>query len=185
MTLTKEQRMKVSENIGLVHKVIHDKLQPPYQAGIYGYDDLFQIGSVGLCKAAATDKGGTFSTYAYRLIWNAICDALIYATRRQEKETSFDVTPFVAAEQEMPEELADLRIDIEKALAAARLEAPPSTVKGIDAICLMAEGYTSREIGERMGASDKLVCAWVSKARKFLKERLDIQQIKAAYPMVF
>ena len=25
-------------------------------------DDLFQIGCIGLCKAAATDKGGCFST---------------------------------------------------------------------------------------------------------------------------
>lgn len=40
------------------------------------YDDIFRIGCIGLCKAAATDKGGTFFTYAYRLIWNEICDAL-------------------------------------------------------------------------------------------------------------
>ena len=45
-------------------------------------DDLFQIGCIGLCKAAATDKGGCFSTYAYRLIWNEICTALILAPGR-------------------------------------------------------------------------------------------------------
>ena len=61
-------------------------------------DDLFQIGCIGLCKAAATDKGGTFSTYAYRLIWNEICDALIYSTRRQAAEFSSDMIPLVAEE---------------------------------------------------------------------------------------
>ena len=38
--------------------------------GIHTYDDLFQIGCVGLCKAADTYKAGkaSFSTYAYMLI---------------------------------------------------------------------------------------------------------------------
>lgn len=68
MILTGKEQEKVAKNIGLIHRVIQDKLQPPYQVGMYSYEDLFQIGSIGLCKAAATDKGGTFSTYAYRLI---------------------------------------------------------------------------------------------------------------------
>ena len=78
---------------------------------IYSHDDLYQIGCIGLCKAAATDKGGCFSTYAYRLIWNEICDA------------------------------------------------QPSILRGIRALILMSKGYTSREIGEKMNASAKLVCA--------------------------
>lgn len=174
MMLSEKCQRKVEENIGLVHGVLHDRLHPPYQVGMYSYDDLFQIGCIGLCKAAATDKGGTFSTYAYRLIWNEICDAMIYAARRQANESACDVTPFVAAEQAVPEELSVFYIDIEKVLAAAKAEAPPSTGKGIDAMCMMADGYTSREIGEKMDASDRLVCAWVSKARKFLKDRPEI-----------
>lgn len=181
MVLSESCQRKVEGNIGLVHGVLHDKLHPPYQVGMYSYDDLFQIGCIGLCKAVATDRGGTFSTYAYRLIWNEICDAVIYAARRQAKESVCDVTPFVAAEQEVSEELSVFHIDIEKALAAAKKEAPPSTAKGIDAICMMANGYTSREIGGEMDASDRLVCAWVSKARKFLKSRLEIMEIKDAY----
>lgn len=42
---------------------------------------------------------------------------------------------------------------------------------------LMSQGYTSSEIGERMGASAKLVCAWVSKARKFLKACPEMETI--------
>ena len=143
MKLSEERPQKVEENLGLVHKVINDKVHGPYQLGIYSREDLFQIGCIGLCKAVATDKGGNFSTYAYRLIWNQICDALIYSTRRQANEVTYD-------------------------------EAPPSTVKGIEAIRLMADGYTCREIGEQMGASDKVVAAWISKARKFLKARKDV-----------
>ena len=86
MTLTDDQRKIVEENLGLVGKVIKDRVHGINQMGIFDYHDLFQIGSIGLCKAAATDKGGNFSTYAYRLIWNEICDALIYATKRQSTE---------------------------------------------------------------------------------------------------
>ncbi len=147
------------------------------QWGFYTYDDLFQIGCVGLCKAAATDKGGTFSTYAYRLIWHEICDALIQSTKRYSDEITADVTPYKKVETENGEFLSGLRIDLFQALSSARREAPPSTAKGIDAMVMMSQGYTSSEIGERMGASAKLVCAWVSKARKFLKERPETEAI--------
>ena len=181
MLLTTQQQRKVEDNVSLVHRVIHDKIHAPYQIGIYGYDDFFQIGCIGLCKAAATDKGGTFSTYAYRLIWNEICDALISATRRQANETACDAFPYIPAEQEVSEEQLDVRIDLERALKQAKAEAPPSTVKGMEAMEQMAQGYTSREIGERMGASDKLVCAWVSKARKYLRSRPEGQALAAVY----
>ena len=85
-----EECMNGTAYIRLVQKVINDKIHGPYQLGIYTYDDIFQIGCIGLCKAAATDKGGTFSTYAYRLIWNEVCDALIYSTKRHATEFSSD-----------------------------------------------------------------------------------------------
>lgn len=175
MTLTLEQQKKVEENMGLVGKVIQDKVHGPYQFGIYSRDDLFQIGCIGLCKAAATDRGGRFSTYAYRLIWNEICDALIYSSRRRDMEVFGDDLPFPA--EEPSEELPELRMDLYDALEQAGAEAPPSTAKGIRAMVLMSRGYTSREIGEKMDASAKLVCAWVSKARKFLRDRPELRSL--------
>ena len=67
--LTKEQRIKVEENMGLVGKVIKDCVHTLGAGSMFGYDDLFQIGCLGLCKAAQTDKPGhtvAFSTYASR-----------------------------------------------------------------------------------------------------------------------
>ena len=108
MTLTAIQQRKVEENMGLVHQVIKDKVHGYNQWGFYTYDDLFQIGCVGLCKAAATDKGGTFSTYAYRLIWHEICDALIQSTKRYSDEITADVTPYKKVETENGEFLSGL-----------------------------------------------------------------------------
>ena len=68
-------------------------------------------------------------------------------------------------------------MDLSQALSSARKDATPSTAKGIDALILMSQGYTSSEIGERMGSSAKIMCAWVSKARKFLKARPEMEAI--------
>ena len=46
---------------------------------------------------------------------------------------------------------------------------------------LMEKGYTSREIGDRLGVKANLVCAWVSKARKYLRELTELQQIAEEY----
>ena len=55
MQLTEEQRVIAEENMGLVGKVIGDKVRSLNQGINYSYDDLFQIGCIGLCKAAASD----------------------------------------------------------------------------------------------------------------------------------
>ena len=171
MKLTNDQQRIANENIGLVGKVIKDKVHGVDQLGIYSYDDLFQIGSIGLCKAAYSDKGGCFSTYAYRLIWNEICSALIYATRRSNMETITDQEIYPDLPHEMDiDQVSDINAVLDRALQETR----GVTAKGIEALRLSAEGYTSREIGVRMGTSPNNVTAWISKARKFLKARPEI-----------
>ena len=141
MTLTQPQQRKVEQNLGLVGKVIKDKVHNPGQNSIYSYDDLYQIGCIGLCKAAYSDKGGCFSTYAYRLIWNEICTALIYANRRAAKEC--ELIPEVLGKEDSLDEHHELSMILD------RLEANASEAmaKGIRAIRLSAEGYSHAEIG--------------------------------------
>lgn len=179
MKLTKEQQKKVEENMGLVYKVLGDKLGGQQAVGCHTREDLFQIGCIGLCKAVASDKGGTFSTYAYKLIWHEICDALNYANRRRVEVVQEE--PYVEIPVQPEEKLAELRLDMFSVIGAARRTAPPSTIKGLDAMLLMARGYTCREIGEKLGASDNLVTAWVSKARKYLKGRAQTAAVMEDY----
>ena len=105
MKLNHVQSILVTQNLKLVHKVIHDKVHNPHQLGIFAYDDLFQIGCIGLCKAAVTDKGGVFSTYAYRLIWHEICSALEYASVRSVRESLMEPSEMVqpGAISELPD----------------------------------------------------------------------------------
>lgn len=79
------------------------------------------------------------------------------------------------------ERWAEIDFDVVRELISAKAEAPPHVIKGIDAMLLMAKGYTCREIGERMGASDNLVSAYVSKARKYLKGRPKSAQMMEIY----
>ena len=48
---------------------------------VYDYDDLKQIGYMGLCKAVLTDKPGRgeFSTYAYIVIRNELYSGVLMA----------------------------------------------------------------------------------------------------------
>lgn len=169
MKLTVQQQKLVEDNIGLVGKVIKDKVHGVNQMGFYTYDDIFQIGCIGLSKAAATDKGGVFSTYAYRLIWNEICDALIYASRRVSKEELTDDFTSVR-KSEMSAQFNDTGIEIYDIINKAKSKASPSVAMGIDALLLMNKGNTAKEIGKQFNKTANTITAVVSKAKKYLRE---------------
>lgn len=169
MTLAPEQQRVVEENMGLVGKVIKDKVHGLGQSGGYSYDDLFQIGCIGLCKAAATDKGGCFSTYAYRLIWNEICDELIRATRLKQREQVTDTIGILKdTERHQSNPLAGS--DLRHTLAQAKGKAKGTTAKGIFCLELTIQGYSSQEIGAIVNAAPATVRMWMTKARRFLND---------------
>ena len=173
-----ERNRTIEDNMGLVGKVIKDKVRDVHRIGIYAPDDLFQIGCIGLCKAADTYRPGRgrFSTYAYVLIRNEIFDAIEYATLRRNCEDIVD--PSLLEQANAQESLPEIQYGLERMLDEAQAHAGGVTAKGIEAIRLLAEGYTHREIGERMGgASANNVTAWVAKARKHLKRRPDIAEL--------
>lgn len=164
MKLTAEQQRKAEENMGLVGKVIADKVHGS-RFGSFTREDLFQIGCIGLCKAAATDRGGCFSTYAYRLIWNEICTALIQATRRSaEQPMELPVLEIRGAEESLTSTL-----ELEDLLERGERAAKGVVKKGFQALGLRLKGYSTREIGELLGAPDNHVTAWEAKVRKYLR----------------
>lgn len=168
MKLTDNQERILKDNMGLVGKVIKDKVHNPNDIPGYAYEDLFQIGLIGLYKAVATDKGGTFSTYAYRLIWNEICDALIHSSRKYSKEESTDDVKQAIMSGTYETDTYD-KVEIYNILNKAKSSAPPSTAMGIDALILSSRGYTAKDIGKHYGKSANTITALISKARKHLK----------------
>lgn len=187
MHLSREQQQLVEDNLALVRKVISDKVHGAGSIGIFTYEDLYQIGCIGLCKAAYNDKyqyaynqenayseeKPCFSTYAYRLIWNEICTMLAYATKvRAESVIDPDDVITSVEMTGIDEDIADadFRAALECVLDSASKSVTGVTAKGIQALKYMAQGYTSTEIANMMGgASCHHVTAWISKARKYLQ----------------
>ena len=171
LSLTEKQRVKVEENMGLVGKVIGDCVHTLDKGCIYDYDDLFQIGCIGLCKAAQTDQSGhkgAFSTYAYCLIRNEIYTQLEYATRRgREQATDPKELPCAALDEDL--ETRESCRELMGLLDQAEATATGTTAKGIRAIRMRIDGYSSKEIGELLGAPANHVTAWVSKARNHIR----------------
>ena len=171
MPLNREQQVMAEENMGLVGKVIKENVHDISHIGLFTYQDIFQIGCVGLSKAAEKYRPGKnkFSTYAYIAIRNEIYNALDYATVRRRNEVVTDAESINSLIMAV-DDYNTLTTDIDSLLEAARSRAAGVTAKGIDAIRLLADGYSNREIGELMGGvSANNITAWVSKARAFLK----------------
>lgn len=172
MQLNAQQQKIVEDNLGLVGKVIRDKVHGLGQAEMMEYDDLFQIGSIGLCKAAATDKGGSsFSTYAYRLIWNEICDALVKQSRIQKREQN--------REEEQSDAASDMaeQWELREMLSKAESSADGAAARGIHALKLSTLGYSSQEIADLMQAQPGTVRLWMTKARRFLRANLEMGDV--------
>ena len=180
MTLTVEQQHMVEENMGLVRAVLSRCVNSPGSIGIYSYEDLFQIGCMGLCEAAIQYRPGraAFSTYAYAAIRNRIYNALTYATYRREKEklSDFPIEPAAAVSMDDSESH-----EMHSALLEARERLTGVARKGVDAMLYMSEGFTCREIGEKYGTSANSVTAWVSKARKALKLDAEFMRFAAGF----
>ena len=178
MQLTPAQQQLVEANMGLVHKVLADRIHPrAWEQSVYSYEDYRQIGYVGLCKAAASYKPGgkaKFSTVAYVYIRNEIYMAIEYATIRRREITVEEV--FASDEHQ--------RFDTPEAMGLDRIvnDAQKMTDgvlrKGITALKLRTQGYTAKEIGERMHAPANHVTAWISRARKYLLSNPAIAELK-------
>ena len=177
--MTPEQQKIVETNMGLVGKVIKEKVHRLGQPGTPSYEDLFQTGCVGLCKAVMTDKGGCFSTYAYRLIWNEICDELIRNNRLVLNEQSTDAADILSEPTSSYQDSLAASA-LRYAIRQAKAKAHGGTARGIQCLELTVQGYSSKEIGTIVGADPGTVRMWMTRARKYLKSLPEIQMFE--YP---
>jgi len=87
MKLTDEQRAMVESNLPLVHIIMKDKCG---KISNQDYMDIYQIGVVGLCKAAGYYKpeyNVKFTTFATRCVINEI----YMFFRKQNRVKTFEV----------------------------------------------------------------------------------------------
>ena len=144
---------------------------------IYGleYDDLYQIGAIGLCKAAMQYRPvseASFGTYAFRVVKNTLLDYLRNLTMKQSAQQDFMEEADVYWErQQTAEPAAEV---YEKSLLQALEESKErysgTARKGIEAIELRLQGYSGKDIAQRYSVNANYITACISRAQKYLKK---------------
>lgn len=176
--MTEQECALVEAHMALVETVIqrHITVRPDIPG--LEHDDLFQVGSLALCRAAQRYDGRCqFSTFAYTVVKNALLDHCRSMTGKvshavslgpSEEEEGTSLLDRIADSQSVPD-TAEAH-ELQKALAKAGKRYRGVARKGIQALEMQVYGYTTREIAELYGVRSNVVAAWVSRARKMLKK---------------
>ena len=173
-SLSDEQRKLVENNLAVIDQVIRRKISMNREIPGMEYDDLYQIGAIGLCKAATKyqkRENATFETYAFQVIKNELLDHIRCVLRKEEARSRFISDEEVYLRQvqsrqiELPlNESSPIDILLEK-----RNDVSETTRKGIDAMVLQMQGYSGTDIAKKYDEKPNYIAACISRARKYLQ----------------
>lgn len=182
--MTEFENRLVIENLDLVDKVICTRITWRASSVLMTYEDLQAVGREALCRAAMhyNPQSGPFAPFARKCIYNAVIDHCRNenAVRRMtggsgDNEYGLDLID-KAGTRDSGGGLAD-------ALAARHLlnrykkKYTGISKLGVEAIEMKLLGFSSREIANKYGTSVSNVNAWISRARKKMKQEEEIQEL--------
>lgn len=180
--MTDIERKLTEDHLSIVAKVIQTLTCGCRYVSYDERQDLLQIGNLALCKAAMNYDGNRpFGTYAKVVIRNAIYDYW----RSLQKERTYTCSMDAIADNETDTSYQQLLADtsslqnweqehnlrsIYEYLQTLQNVNCTTIKKGIQALLLQQNGYTSQEISKHYGVPASHVRAWKSKARKYLQQ---------------
>lgn len=180
--MTDIERKLTEDHLSTVAKVIQTLTCGCRYVSYDERQDLLQIGNLALCKAAMNYDGNRpFETYAKVVIRNAIYDYW----RSLQKERTYACSMDAIADNETDTSYQQLLADtsslqnleqehnlrsIYEYLQTLQNVNCTTIKKGIQALLLQQNGYTSQEISKHYGVPASYVRAWKSKARKYLQQ---------------
>ena len=180
--MTDIERKLTEDHLPIVAKVIQTLNCSCRYVSYDERQDLLQIGNLALCKAAMNYDGSRpFETYAKVVIRNAIYDYW----RSLQKERTYTCSMDAIADNETDTSYQQLLADtsslqnleqehnlrsIYEYLQTLQNVNCTTIKKGIQALLLQQNGYTSQEISKHYGVPASHVRAWKSKARKYLQQ---------------
>ena len=173
MKLTEKQQQLVEDNIKLVGFVIK-KSGIKFNNYKIEYEDLYQIGCLGLCRAVETfdpEYGSTFSTYAYIVIRNEILRELV---RINKIPGTVDLSLYEEdiMSVDVPEDKVVAHLYSEEIMSTVRKayeEASEAKKKYIDVLLLRIQGFKNTEIAQMINWSPETVSKAEIRAKKYLK----------------
>ena len=176
--MTEQECSLVEAHMALVETVIRRHITVRPEIPGLEHDDLSQVGSLALCRAAQRYDGRCpFSTFAYTVVKNALLDhcrsimgkaSRTIALDQTDDEDGGSLLDRIADRQSVPDTV-EAR-DLLRALAKARKQYRGVARKGVQALEMQVYGYTTREIAKLYGVRSNVVAAWVSRARQMLKK---------------
>lgn len=180
--MTDIERKLTEDHLSIVAKVIQTLTCGCRYVSYDERQDLLQIGNLALCKAAMNYDGNRpFETYAKVVIRNAIYDYW----RSLQKERTYTCSMDAIADNETDTSYQQLLADtsslqnweqehnlrsIYEYLQTLQNVNCTTIKKGIQALLLQQNGYTSQEISKHYGVPASHVRAWKSNARKYLQQ---------------
>lgn len=180
--MTDIERKLTEDHLSIVAKVIQTLTCGCRYVSYDERQDLLQIGNLALCKAAMNYDGNRpFETYAKVVIRNAIYDywrslqkertytCSMDAIADNETDTSYQQILANTSSLQNLEQEHNLR-SIYEYLQTLQNVNCTTIKKGIQALLLQQNGYTSQEISKHYGVPASHVRAWKSKARKYLQQ---------------
>lgn len=180
--MTDIERKLTEDHLPIVAKVIQTLTCSCRYVSYDERQDLLQIGNLALCKAAMNYDGSRpFETYAKVVIRNAIYDywrslqkertdtCSMDAIADNETDTSYQQLLADTSSLQNLEQEHNLR-SIYEYLQTLQNVNCTTIKKGIQALLLQQNGYTSQEISKHYGVPASHVRAWKSKARKYLQQ---------------
>lgn len=180
--MTDIERKLTEDHLSTVAKVIQTLTCGCRYVSYDERQDLLQIGNLALCKAAMNYDGNRpFETYAKVVIRNAIYDywrslqkertytCSMDAITDNETDTSYQQLLADTSSLQNLEQEHNLR-SIYEYLQTLQNVNCTTIKKGIQALLLQQNGYTSQEISKHYGVPASYVRAWKSKARKYLQQ---------------
>ena len=180
--MTDIERKLTEDHLSIVAKVIQTLTCGCRYVSYDERQDLLQIGNLALCKAAMNYDGNRpFETYAKVVIRNAIYDYWRSLQKERTHTCSMDAIADNETDTSYQQLLADtsslqnweqehnLR-SIYEYLQTLQNVNCTTIKKGIQALLLQQNGYTSQEISKHYGVPASHVRAWKSKARKYLQQ---------------
>jgi len=180
--LNDAQRQLVADHIHIVKWAIYDHIEVNENLYGFGYDDLFQEGCLCLCKAAATyvSESAQFDTYAQVVVRNGLLTYCKKMCRIQKPLINLIDVPLdpgdggseTYADHFAGEDVFETLISYTDAidlLESVKPEYNGVAHLGIEALELKVKGYSGAEIARLWGVEQNHVGAWISRAKKKLR----------------
>ena len=181
--ITDEERTLVETHMGLVESVLQRYITPRPEIPGMEHDDLFQVGSLALCRAAQKYDGRCkFSTFAYAVVKNSLIDYCRSIMCQQRSVISAERVTEDGDRVSLLEALPDPQAiadsaeahELLRTLTDAKQRYRGIARKGVQAIEMQIYDYSTREIAAMYGVRTNVVSAWVSRARKLLIREVEM-----------